>query len=333
MADRGEDIAGYRIERLIGRGGMGEVYEAVQMSLERRVAVKLIAPELSSDPGFRERFRREARIAAAIDHPNILPVHEAEETEDGRLLIAMRFVAGRDLGAHLREFGPLSAHAAVRLLGPVADALDAAHAVGLVHRDVKPANVLLEERPGGVVAYLTDFGLAKRVSSTSVHTETGKVVGTVDYMAPEQARGDVGLDSRVDVYAFGCLLYSAVTAEPPYPREDHLATMVAHVNDPVPVPSRTVPGVPPVIDKVVARAMAKDRDRRARSAGALMRWAGGQLGPEPDAPRPRSSADDTELLGEEPQPERRASTLRVVLVNLLILGPLWAAAYVIGANL
>ena len=335
MPEVGDLIAGYRIERPIARGGMGEVYEATQLSLDRRVALKLIAPEFGGDVAFRERFRREARTAAAIDHPNILPIYEATETEDGRLLIAMRLINGRDLGARLRERGALSPHEVVTLLSPIGDALDAAHSAGLVHRDIKPANVLLEERADGrVVAFLTDFGLAKSASSDSRHTRTGKVVGTVAYMAPEQARGDQGIDGRVDVYAFGCLLYACLTGEPPYERETEWATMLAHVNDPPPAPSQRVPGLPPTLDTLVIRAMAKDRERRARSAGALMRWAADQLGPEPRDLTATRVADDSALLGSDAPAELSGrSTAALVLSNMILFAVLWTVAYLIGANL
>jgi serine/threonine-protein kinase len=260
---------------------MGEVFEATQLSLGRKVALKVVASELSADRAFVERFRREARAAAAIEHPNILPVYETGETDDGRLYMAMRLVRGGDLASRLREEGRLTTAEALRVLGQIAEALDAAHDNGLIHRDVKPANVLLEQGKGGrTVAYLADFGLAKAdtlapPTSAAYHTRSGHVVGTVDYMAPEQVRGE-DLDHRADVYAFGCLLFTALTGAPPFRRESDYDTMTAHLNEPVPVPSRMVAGVPAALDKVVARAMAKDPWSRAHSAGALMRWAGAQ---------------------------------------------------------
>lgn len=274
-------IGGFDVGRPIARGGMGEVFEATQLSLGRQVALKVVAAELSADRAFVERFRREARAAAAIEHPNILPVYETGETEDGRLYMAMRLVRGGDLASRLREEGRVTPAEALRLLGQIADALDAAHDNGLIHRDVKPANVLLEKGKGGrTVAYLADFGLAKAdtlapATSAAFHTRSGHVVGTVDYMAPEQVRGE-RLDRRADVYAFGCLLFTALTGAPPFRRESDYDTMTAHVNEPVPVPSRVVTGVPASLDKVVFRALAKDPESRAHSAGALMRWAAAQ---------------------------------------------------------
>ncbi len=189
----GETFAGYRIDEVVARGGMGVVYRAYDPGLERPVALKLIAPELAGDERFRERFLRETRIVASLEHPHVLPVHAAGE-EDGALFLVSRFVEGEDLGARLRREGPLGPEEALRVVGEVAEALDAAHARGLVHRDVKPGNVLLD--PSGE-AYLGDFGLTKRVGSGSGLTRTGEFVGTLDYLAPEQIRAQP-LDGRAD---------------------------------------------------------------------------------------------------------------------------------------
>ena len=196
----GAEFAGYRIDGVIGGGGMGVVYLAEHGGLERKVALKLLAPPLAEDPRFRERFVRESRLAASIDHPNVIPIYEAGEA-DGRLYIAMRYVEGTDLRTLLREQGSLDAAQASRIAGQVADALDAAHEQGLVHRDVKPANVLIARRRGsetGAHGYLTDFGLTKRAASDSGVTGTGQFVGTLQYAAPEQFRGEVA-DARTDV--------------------------------------------------------------------------------------------------------------------------------------
>ena len=200
----GATLAGYRIEAEIGRGGMGIVYRATQVTLDRTVALKLIAPEISRDERFRERFQHEARIAASIDHPNVLPIYEAGEA-DGVLFLSMRYVEGGDLGALLAQ-GPLAPERAVALVAQVAEALGAAHARGLIHRDVKPSNVLLEKREGREQPYLADFGLAKISASQSGLTKSGVFVGTLDYVSPEQIRGE-RLDARSDVYALGCLLH------------------------------------------------------------------------------------------------------------------------------
>jgi Protein kinase domain/Domain of unknown function (DUF4440) len=260
----GEQIAGCRIEAVAGRGGMGIVYRATQLSLGRPVAVKLIAPDHAADPGFRERFERESRLAAAIDHPNVIPVHEAGE-DGGRLYLVMRWVSGADLHGRIARAGRLEPRRAAAFTAQVAGALDAAHAAGLVHRDVKPANVLLS----GDHAYLADFGLTRPVSSNTRMTTTGHWLGTADYMAPEQF-GSEAVDARADIYALGCVLYAMLTGEPPFRRDTVPATMLAHLHDPPPRPSRT-PGVPAEFDRVVARALAKEPERRYPSAGDLGR--------------------------------------------------------------
>ena len=261
----GTVIAGYRVEGLIGRGGMGEVYRAHQLALDRPVALKLIASDLARDERFAQRFRQEALIAARIDHPNVLPVHEAGQA-DGRLYLSMRLVDGVDL-AHALEEGPLDPDRAVRVVTQVAAALDAAHARGLVHRDVKPANILLEDRDGVEHAYLTDFGLAKAVDASGP-TKTGHVVGTVNYLAPEQITAGRS-DARSDVYSLGCVLYQCLTGAPPFARATDVATLWAHVNDPTPTPTSSVSTLPSALDDVIGRALAKDADRRYGSAGEL----------------------------------------------------------------
>jgi serine/threonine-protein kinase len=263
----GAEIAGCRIEAVAGRGGMGIVYRATQLSLGRPVAVKLIAPERAGDPGFRERFERESRVAAAIDHPNVIPVYAAGE-ERGHLYLVMRYVNGTDLqGLLARERRvPPARVAAIGL--QVGAALDAAHAVGLVHRDVKPANVLLS----GEHAYLADFGLSQLVGTDARLTSTGQWIGTADFMAPEQFAGEE-VDARADVYALGCVLYNALTGETPYPRGTVPATMLAHMHDDPPRPSEVADGVPAGFDRVIARALAKDPEARYPSAGDVGRAA------------------------------------------------------------
>lgn len=242
---------------------MGIVYRATQLSLARPVALKLIAPEHAADAGFRERFERESRMAAAIDHPNIIPVYAAGE-EDGRLYLAMRWVEGTDLHRLLREHGRLEPLRAARIIDQVGGALDAAHAAGLVHRDVKPANVLLS----GEHAYLADFGLTRLAGSNDTMTTAGHFLGTVDYMAPEQFRnGEV--DARTDVYALGCVLFAALTGAPPFPRDTVPQTILAHMNDAPPKAA----GVPKDFHRVLARALAKAPEDRYPSAGDLGRAA------------------------------------------------------------
>jgi Protein kinase domain len=246
---------------------MGVVYRAVQLGLERVVAVKVITPELASDIGFRERFERESHVAASIEHPNVIPVHYAGDS-DGELYIIMRYVEGTDLRALIREQSRLDPQRAAEIVAQVAQALDAAHASGLVHRDVKPGNVLVSSTNGRDHGYLTDFGLTKRLASAAGLTRTGEWVGTVDYVAPEQIEGKA-VDARADVYALGCVLHQALTGEVPYVRDSDVAKMYAHLNEPPPSVTQLVPDLSPAFDAVVARAMAKDPAARYPSAGDL----------------------------------------------------------------
>jgi predicted ATPase/serine/threonine protein kinase len=262
----GARIAGYEVEDELGRGGMGVVYRATQLALERTVALKVVAPELAADSRFRERFAREAKLAAALDHPNVLPVYEAGHS-DGVLFIATRYVAGRDLAAILREERRLEPARAAAIVGQVGAALDAAHAIGLVHRDVKPANFLVENQGGRETAYLTDFGLARLRAGQSGITARGGFLGTVGYAPPEQIRGDA-VDGRSDVYALGCLLYEALTGEVPYAYDDEIARLWAHLNEAPPVPSARKPELS-AFDPIMRRALAKDQDQRYEAAGAL----------------------------------------------------------------
>jgi hypothetical protein len=264
--DVGSTIAGYRIEALVGRGGMGEVYRATQLGLKRPVALKLVAAGLSSDEGFRQRFQQEAELAAGLDHPNVLPVYETGEAE-GRLYLSMRIVDGRDLGQVIAQDGPLQPERAVAIVEQVASALDAAHARRLVHRDVKPVNVLIELRDGREHAYLADFGIAKSTAATGV-TGTGQVIGTVDYIAPEQITTGT-VDARGDVYALGCVLFECLTGQPPFTRETDLATLWAQVHDAPPSLRSARPDAPATLAAVVARALQKDPADRYASAGEL----------------------------------------------------------------
>jgi DNA-binding beta-propeller fold protein YncE len=267
----GSILGGYRIEGVAGEGGMGRVYRATQLGLNRQVALKVIVPELAYDPDFRARFQRESELSASIDHPNVIPVYEAGDA-DGRLFIAMRWVEGTDLRSLIVGEGKLDPNRIVAIVEQVAAALDAAHAGGLVHRDVKPANVMLTSTHGGEHVYLTDFGLTKRAGLGTALTKTGAFVGTPDYMAPEQIRGDRA-DARADVYALGCLLFHALTGRPPYDRDTEVAKMYAQLHDPPPTLTDSVPGSPAALDAVIARALAKDAGGRYPSAGDLARAA------------------------------------------------------------
>jgi hypothetical protein len=274
----GRVIAGQRIDRVAGRGGMGVVYRALDVDLERAVAVKVIAPAFADDDAFRRRFIAESRIAASLDHPNVIPIYRAGE-EDGVLFQVMRFVDGEDLRAVLADSGPLDPERAVRILAQVAAALDAAHAGGLVHRDVKPANILLGARDH---VYLTDFGLSKRTGTDD--TRTAHLVGTVNYVAPEQIRGQA-LDARSDVYALGAVLFQMLTGRVPFPADSDEAKMWAHLSEPPPRAGESRPELPRALDDVIATAMSKDREDRYQSAGELAEAAAAALEPPP-APAP-----------------------------------------------
>jgi hypothetical protein len=299
LPEPGDQVAGYRIERQLGRGGMGVVYLAEQTRLQRRVALKLIAPDLAQDEDFRRRFERESQLAASIDHPNVIPVFEAGEA-DGALFISMRYVDGHDLRALIAGEGRLDGARAARLVSQMGGALDAAHARGLVHRDVKPANVLVSGAPGGEHAYLTDFGLTKHVSASSGITHTGQWVGTLDYVAPEQIAGGA-LDARVDVYSLGCVLFQALTGQVPYPKESDVAKMYAHMNEPPMPVSQIVPWLPPAFDEVIGRALAKRPEDRYLSAGDLGRAAVAAAAGEHSAVPERSVAQG----GAAPQTRER----------------------------
>jgi serine/threonine-protein kinase len=257
-------VAGYRIEEVAGRGGMGVVYRAQHMHLGRTVALKLLNPELAASEEFRERFIREARAAAELEHPNIVPVYDAGEVE-GRLYLAMKFIEGTDMAQLLETEGRLGPERAIPLLEQLASALDAAHENGLIHRDVKPANALLE----GDRLYLTDFGLTRRVDSTRPLTATGRAVGTAAYLAPEQIRGEP-LDRRVDVYALGCVTYQCLSGQPPYLRDTDMLIMWAHVGAEPPSLSTERSDLPAAIDRVIQKALAKSREDRYDTCGQLV---------------------------------------------------------------
>jgi CHASE2 domain-containing sensor protein/predicted Ser/Thr protein kinase len=282
-------IAGYHLEEVLGRGGMGIVYCATQLALGRAVAIKLIAAEYSGDAVFRERFALESRVAASIEHANVIPVYEAGEDE-GLLFIAMRRVEGCDLAQLLARSGPLDPQRAVRVLAQVGGALDAAHARGLVHRDVKPANVLVTiDEPEHV--YLTDFGVAKQLGTPSRATRLGQWVGTLGYLAPEQVRGeDVG--AAADLYALTALLYHCLTGETPYPRGTEAAIMWAHVSAPAPEVSSKRSELPAALDAVIARGMAKSPGDRFASGTELASACAQALGMASLAPPASRSVGD-----------------------------------------
>lgn len=267
----GDVVGGYRIEGVAGRGGMGVVYRATHLALDRAAAFKVITPDLAADDAFRERFKRESRIAASIEHPHVVPVYDSGEV-DGMLYVAMRYVEGTDLRRLIRETGRIEPGRAAAILAQVGAALDAAHARGLVHRDIKPANVLLASANDSDHAYLTDFGLTKHSGSKSGLTQTGMWVGTVDYVAPEQIEGG-RVDGRADVYALGCVLYELLTGKVPYDVESDVSKIWAHMSSPPPSLAQDAPDLPGELDSVIQRAMAKKPDERFPSAGDLGRAA------------------------------------------------------------
>jgi hypothetical protein len=327
----GAVFAGHRIQAVAGRGGMGVVYRARQLDLDRTVALKLIAPQLAQDDEFRERFLAESRGAAAIDHPNVIPIYYIGEAED-QLYIAMRYVEGDDLRTLVRREGGLPPARAAHIVSQVAAALDAAHARGLVHRDVKPANVLLD---AGDHAYLTDFGLTKRLASAAAATRPGGWVGTLGYVAPEQIRGE-RIDARADVYALGCVLFHALTSRSPYDRDSDEATLWAHLNEPPPPLRSLAPGVPRQFEEVVDRALHKDPAARYPSAGDLGRAALAAAGkrealaPERSVARGTAAPVDVPTVGSPSVAPTQGVAPRRHAVALRRAGPAVAAVAVIA---
>jgi ABC-type branched-subunit amino acid transport system substrate-binding protein/streptogramin lyase/predicted Ser/Thr protein kinase len=263
--DVGAELGGYRVEALLGRGGMGVVYRAHDLALDRKVALKLLAPELAEDTHFRERFHRESRLAASLDHPSIIPIYDAGEAA-GRLYIAMRLVDGTDLKRLLADQKLLKPEHALSVLGQVADALDAAHERGLVHRDVKPSNVLIDERSH---CYLADFGLSRQLAEQAPVLGGARSLGTVDYVAPEQIRGDE-LDGRADLYSLGCMLYECLAGRPPFARGSDTAVVFAHLQED--------PPALPKLEPVIAKALAKAPGDRYQSGRELIAAARDALG-------------------------------------------------------
>lgn len=267
-------IGGYRVEAVVGHGGMGVVCRAIQVALARRVALKVIAPRLGADPRFRDRFRHECQLAASLDHPHIVPIHEAGE-DGGLLFVSMRWIEGVDLRCLIDNEGPLEPRRALAIVAQVASALDMAHAAGLVHRDVKPANVLVERRDGAEHAWLGDFGLVKRLGADPRLTGSDGWLGTVDYVAPEQVRGET-VGAPADVFALAATLYTALSGEVPFARADTAAKLYACVNDPVPALGAVRPDLAG-LDGVLAWGLAKDPAHRYPSAGHLVAAADAAL--------------------------------------------------------
>jgi len=292
----GTHIGDYRIDRVLGRGGMSVVYLAEHTRLKRKAAVKLLSPELAEDPTFRARFVSEWERLAQLDHPNIIPVLEAGESGSS-LYIAMRYVQTTDLKALIDQEGPLDPERAIRIASQTASALDAAHAQSLVHRDVKPANILVAVGAGPEGTdhvYLSDFGLTKHTQSQTGLTQTGHFMGTIDYVAPEQISGK-DVDGRADQYALGCVVYQCLTGQVPFAREEETASLFAHLQDEPPRVTAQRPELPPAIDDIVARAMAKQREERFDSCTDFVRAArtaldvpGSAVRPVPVPPTPET---------------------------------------------
>ena len=269
----GSEVLGYRIEAPAGQGGMGVVYRAYDQRLKRTVALKLIAPDLALDQRFRERFEREAELAMALEHPNAVPIHDAGE-HDGQLYLVMRFVEGSDLRSLLREEGALEPRRALAIVTQIANALDAAHAKGLVHRDVKPSNVLLDQSEH---VYLADFGLTRRFADDGRQFTGARSLGTPAYLAPEQIEGRP-VDGRADVYSLGCLLYECLAGEPPFVGPSRLAVAWAHLEEEPPRISERDRRLPEALDGVIGKAMAKEPDDRYATCGEAVAEAEGALG-------------------------------------------------------
>ena len=262
MLSPGSTIAGYEVESVVGSGGIGILYRARQVGLDRPVALKLVEPDVAREPVVRERLRREARTVAALDHPNIVPLYEAGE-EDGTVYIVTRWVDGTELGTLIEQEGPLEPGRAARIAAQIASALEVAHEKGLIHRDVKPSNVIVTPEDH---IYLTDFGLTKRAESASGLTGAAAMLGTIDYVAPEQIEGGEA-DPRGDVYGLACVLFEMLTGAAPFAGEaGGMAKMWAHLNSDPPSPREQRPDVPPALDDLIRRAMAKSPDDRPSAA-------------------------------------------------------------------
>jgi serine/threonine-protein kinase len=287
---------------------MSVVYLAEHVRLGRKVALKVLAPELAGSERFHDRFMRESKLAASIDHPNIVPIYDADEAE-GVLYIAMRYVEGSDLKQAIRDEGRLEPLRVSAIVDQVASALDAAHARGLVHRDVKPANVLLTPEDH---AYVSDFGLTKRAVSVSGLTETGQLIGTIDYVAPEQIKGDP-VDQRADVYSLGCLLFECLAGHAPYPRDIEVGVLWAHVETPPPTVTEERPELPPEVDDVLALAMAKDPAERTAAAGDVAAGFRSAIGLEPPA------GGRVAVRRRKPKPRRRRVVVAAFVAGVVLL--------------
>jgi serine/threonine-protein kinase len=306
LLQEGTIVSGYRIDGMLGEGGMGAVYQATQLSLNRVVALKLLAANLGDDAGFRARFEREGQVQAALDHDHIVSVYEAGQSEYG-LFLAMRLIPGPTL-KHLILDGLLDPRRSVRLLAQVANALDSAHRAGLIHRDIKPQNILIGDRDH---AYLADFGLIKAPDEARL-TGTGQFIGTIDYVAPEQIQGEPATPAS-DIYALTGVLYECLTGEVPYPKPSEAATLHAHVMQPPPVLTERRPDLPPALDGVIAQGMAKDPWSRPSTAAELIQAASRALSSSASSiPAPAAPSQHDGATAER---ERRVQTTKVPAVG------------------
>jgi serine/threonine protein kinase len=305
LLEAGTIVSGYRIDGTLGEGGMAAVYQATQLSLNRVVALKLLAPNLSDDPGFRARFQREGHVQAALDDEHIVTVYEAGESEYG-LFLAMRLIRGPTLKRLILD-DQLDPRRSVRLLTQVAHALDAAHAAGLIHRDIKPQNILIGK---GDHAYLADFGLIRAPDEARL-TGTGQFIGTIDYVAPEQIQGEPATPAS-DCYALAGVLYECLTGEVPFPKPSEAATLHAHVMSPPPSVSERRPDLPPALDEVIAEGMAKDPWARPSPAAELIQAAARALSSSASSPTVPAQADRSDGVDEQ---GRRGQTTKVHTVG------------------
>jgi Protein kinase domain len=330
VARVGTEVAGYRVERLLGRSAMSAVYLAENPRLGTKIALKMLAAELSANEAFRERFLRESRIAASLNHPSVVTIYDAGEW-DGELFLAMQYVEGPDLAALLRSEGPLSLERTLPIASQVGDALDVAHMRGLIHRDVKPANILVEVRERDVDAdraYLSDFGVAKRFESRAGLTAPGELVGTVDYIAPEQIEGK-RVDGRADVYSLACVVYQCLSGSPPFDKDTEAAVLWAHMQEEPPSVRARRPELPPDVDGVLATALAKSPDDRYATCREMIS-ALGAARPRGEAESPAVTHAAVPTVVRAPRaPEARRSRP----LALAALGAIGAALLVLGAGL
>jgi serine/threonine protein kinase len=320
----GQNLGPYRIMEQVGRGGMATVYKAYQPAMDRHVAVKVLSAHFMQDPSFVERFEREARTIARLEHPHILPVHDYGKAPDGTTYIVMRYINAGTLSDLLKQ-GPLSVNEIVHLFSQIGDALAYAHEQGILHRDMKPSNILIDPRNQ---AFLTDFGLARIIEGDS-HLTGSMIVGTPAYMAPEQGQGRPA-DKRSDIYALGVVLYEMVTGRPPFEAETPMAVMIKHMTEPLPLPSTLNPNLSPAVERVILKALAKEPEARYQSVTDMVRVlqeAVTEMPTLPSMPKPTPSPIQTTpaALPRKAKPAQRPAWLIPVLAGVALLVAVGAA--------